>query len=74
MIRKIFKWIGIVLGSLVGLIVLALALLFIIGSVKWNRIRSDYDVPVETIIGDLVFAERVGRRERSAGTACGALM
>jgi mono/diheme cytochrome c family protein len=49
MIRKIFKWIGIVLGSLIGLLVLAFAVLYIIGSVKWNRLHGKYDVPVETI-------------------------
>jgi mono/diheme cytochrome c family protein len=50
MIRKIFKWIGIVLGSLIGLLVLAFAVLYIIGTVKWDRIRGkDYDVPVDTI-------------------------
>ena len=49
MIRKIFKWIGIVLGSLVGLLVLAFVVLYIIGSVKWSRMHGKYDVPVETI-------------------------
>ena len=49
MIRKIFKWIGIVLGSLIGLLVLAFAVLYIIGTVKWNRSRWNYAVPVETI-------------------------
>ena len=49
MIRKILKWIGIVLGSLIGLLVLAFAILYIIGSTNWNRIRRNYDVPVETI-------------------------
>ena len=49
MIRKILKWIGIVLGSLVGLLVLAFAVLYIIGSVKWSRLHGKYDVPVETI-------------------------
>ena len=49
MIRKIFKWIGIVLGSLVGLLVLAFVVLYIIGSVKWGRMHGKYDVPVETI-------------------------
>jgi hypothetical protein len=39
MIRKILKWIGIVLGSRVGLIVLAFATLYIIGGARWNRIR-----------------------------------
>ena len=49
MIRKILKWIGIVAGSLVGLLVLALAVLYIIGTAKWNRLHGTYDVPVETI-------------------------
>ena len=50
MIRKILKWIGIILGSLIGLVVLAFLVLYIIGTVKWNRIHgSDYEVPVETI-------------------------
>lgn len=49
MIRKILKWIGIVLGSLIGLLVLAFILLYISGTVKWNRLHGKYDVPVETI-------------------------
>jgi len=49
MIRKIFKWIGIVLGSLVGLLVLAFLVLYIIGTVKWNKLHGQYDVPAETI-------------------------
>jgi mono/diheme cytochrome c family protein len=49
MIRKIFKWIGMVSGSLVGLLVLAFVVLYIIGSVKWSRMHGKYDVPVETI-------------------------
>jgi cytochrome c/cbb3-type cytochrome c oxidase subunit III len=49
MIRKILKWIGIVLGSLIGLLVLAFAVLYIIGTVKWNKLHGKYDVPVETI-------------------------
>jgi hypothetical protein len=50
MIRKILKWIGIVLGSLAGLLVLAFIVLYLIGSVKWNQIHGRYDVPVETIL------------------------
>ncbi len=47
MIRKILKWIGIVLGGLIGLLVLAFAVLYIVGSVKWNGFREkDYEVPV----------------------------
>ena len=50
MIRKILKWIGIVLGSLFGLLVLAFIVLYVIGGVKWNRVREkDYDVPVQSI-------------------------
>jgi mono/diheme cytochrome c family protein len=49
MIRKILKWIGIVLGSLVGLLVLAFAVLYVIGTVQWNRLHGQYQVPIETI-------------------------
>jgi len=49
MIRKIFKWIGIVLGSLIGLLVLAFVILYTIGTVKWNKLHGKYEVPVETI-------------------------
>jgi mono/diheme cytochrome c family protein len=49
MIRKIFKWIGIVLGSLIGLVILAFVVLYVIGTVRWNRLHGKYDVPVETI-------------------------
>ena len=49
MIRKILKWLGIVLGSLIWLLVLAFLVLYIIGSVKWSRMHGKYDVPVETI-------------------------
>jgi mono/diheme cytochrome c family protein len=49
MIRKILKWISIALGSLIGLLILAFAVLYVIGTVKWNRLHGTYDVPVETI-------------------------
>jgi mono/diheme cytochrome c family protein len=49
MIRKILKWIGIVLGSLIGLLVLAFVVLYITGSGKWNKLHGSYDLPVETI-------------------------
>ena len=49
MIRKILKWIGIVLGSLIGLLVLTFAVLYVAGTVKWNKLHGKYDVPVETI-------------------------
>ena len=50
MLRKILKWTGIVLGSLIGVLVLAFVVLYVIGTVQWNRIRAkQHDVPVETI-------------------------
>jgi len=49
MIRKVFKWIGMGLGSLVGLLVLAFVVLYMLGTLKWNRLHGKYDVPVETI-------------------------
>ena len=49
MIRKILKWIGIVVGSLVGLLVLAFISLYIAGTVQWNRLHGKYDVPVEKL-------------------------
>jgi cytochrome c553 len=47
--RKALKRIGMVLGGLVGLLVLAGVVLYIVGGVKWNRIHGNYDVPIETI-------------------------
>jgi cytochrome c553 len=49
MIRKIFKWIGIVLGSLIGLLGLAFVVLYTIGTIKWNKLHGKYNVPVEKI-------------------------
>jgi mono/diheme cytochrome c family protein len=45
-LRKILKWIVIVLGGLVGLLVLALVGLYLIGTSKLNQ---KYEVPVEAI-------------------------
>jgi cytochrome c5 len=50
MIRKILKWIGIVFGSLVGLLLLAFVVLYFIGQAQWKEIRRTYEVPVETIV------------------------
>jgi mono/diheme cytochrome c family protein len=50
MMRRILKWIGIVLGSLIGLLFLAFAVLYIIGTVKWNKLHGKYDVQVETMV------------------------
>jgi mono/diheme cytochrome c family protein len=49
MVRKILKWIVVALGSLIGLLVLAFLTLYMIGSVKWNKLHGKYHVPVETI-------------------------
>jgi mono/diheme cytochrome c family protein len=49
MIHKILKWIGIVLGSLVGLLALAFAVLYVVGTIEWKRLHGTYDVPVEAI-------------------------
>ena len=45
--KKIFKWIGIVLGSLIGLILVVAAILFIKGS---SRLNKTYDFPADNIV------------------------
>jgi cytochrome c553 len=48
--KRILKLIGKIIAGLVGLIVLAFAVLYIIGTVKWNLIRGkDYEIPVDKI-------------------------
>src|SRR5574342_387983 len=48
--KRILKLIGKIVGGLIGLIVLAFAVLYIIGTVKWNSIRGkEYQIPVEKI-------------------------
>jgi len=44
--RKVLKWIGIVLGVLLGLLMLASVVLYFLGS---NRINRSYDIQVESI-------------------------
>jgi mono/diheme cytochrome c family protein len=44
--RKLFKWIGITLGGLLGLLVLTAIVLYFVGGAKLSK---KYDVPVETI-------------------------
>jgi len=44
--KKIFKWIGIILGSLVGLILVVAAILFFKGSARLNK---TYDFPADNI-------------------------
>jgi Cytochrome c553 len=49
MIRKFLKWMGIVMASLIGLLVVAFVVLYVIGTVRWNKLHGKYEVPVETI-------------------------
>ena len=44
--KKAFKWIGIVMGGLVGLLVLVVIILFIISGSKIGQV---YNIPQETI-------------------------
>jgi cytochrome c553 len=46
MFKKVLKWIVIVLGGLLGLLVLAFVMLYLVGTVKINK---KYKVPVESI-------------------------
>ncbi len=64
--KKVFKWIGIVLGSLVGLILIAALTLFLMGSARLNQ---TYDVPPSnlTIPTD---AASIARGQHIAETLC----
>lgn len=44
--RKLFKWIGITLAGLLGLLIATAAVLYFIGGAKLSR---KYDVPIETV-------------------------
>ena len=44
--RKLFKWIGITLGGLLGLLVLTAIVLYFVGGAKLSK---KYDVPVQTV-------------------------
>ena len=44
--KKVFKWIGIILGGLLGLLVLAAVAFYFVGGAKLSK---KYDVPVETV-------------------------
>jgi mono/diheme cytochrome c family protein len=46
MLKKLLKWVGIGLGGLLGLVVLAAGVILIIGNARSNK---KYEVPVETI-------------------------
>jgi len=64
--NKVFKWIGIVLGSLVGLILIAALTLFLMGSARLNK---TYDFPPSnlTILTD---AASIARGQHIAETLC----
>ena len=47
--KKILILIGKIVGIVFGVFVLAFVALYIIGTVKWNKLHGKYDVPVETI-------------------------
>jgi mono/diheme cytochrome c family protein len=47
--KRALKLIGKIVGGLIGLLVLAFVVLYIIGTVQWNRLHGKYDVPVEAI-------------------------
>lgn len=49
MTRKILKWIGIVLGIPVGLVVLTATILYIVGGIRWNQTFENYNVSVEAV-------------------------
>ena len=49
MVFKVFRRIGIGLGSLIGLLALAFVVLYVMGTVQWNKLRGQYEVPIETI-------------------------
>lgn len=45
--KRVFKWIGIVLGSLIGLVLLAVAVLYFIGNARLNK---TYDFPPSNVV------------------------
>jgi cytochrome c553 len=66
--KKVLKWIGIILGGLVGLLALALVVLYFIGSSRLNR---SYDISVESV--DIPTDEAViarGKHLAEAVTLC----
>lgn len=46
MLKKVLKWIGIIVGGLVGLLVVAFVALYLIGGAKANK---EYNIAVETV-------------------------
>lgn len=46
---RIFKWIGIAFGSLLGILLLAFVILYVVGGVRWNQDYENYEVEVTTL-------------------------
>ena len=46
MLRKVLKWVGIGIDGLLGMIVIALAILYFLGGLKVNKV---YDIPAAAI-------------------------
>ena len=64
--KKIFKWIGIVLGSLIGLVLLAGVTLYFVGVSRVNKV---YDFPPSGIVVP-TDAESIARGEHIAEVTC----
>lgn len=64
--KKIFKWIGIVLGTLVGLLLVAGVVLYVIGSSRLNKV---YDIPDSGIVAP-TDAQSIERGKHIAETSC----
>ena len=47
--RKILKWLGILIGSLLGILVLALGFLFVVGMVRWDQEYENYNVDISAL-------------------------
>ena len=47
--RKILKWLGILIGSLLGFLVLALVFLFVVGMVRWDQEYENYNVDISAL-------------------------
>jgi hypothetical protein len=46
MFQKVLKWIGVILGGLVGLLALAVIVIYLLGTARLNK---KYEIPVEAI-------------------------
>ncbi|MBI5824134.1 MAG: c-type cytochrome [Chloroflexi bacterium] len=64
--KKIFKWFGIVLGSVMGLVILAAATLYIMGNARVNK---TYDFPPSGIVAP-IDAESIARGKHIIETTC----